>query len=322
MSQTFRRAFWAAASLIKILLAEWIAAVTLAQVWGVVAQGLGRGPCTGDWSGLDLWVPVGFLIGASALAWWLWRTLWPTTLDEEVRGNVKLGPLVFQHNRFGAAQYRFLSTHPAYVVVDAVTIAAACFLKSFSDLDLASDGCVYVMDLARGEAIFLLALAFPVVRLAGWYLLGRRVAAPPGAGLYPALWFAILFGVPGLFILWLWYQTFVLAQANAPLLDRLPADTPTEVVRVVGHLRPDSLLSCACPAGYDAACRRVSVVVELADDGVALVAAEGLGRRDLEALYKEAADPFETFGRVVASDPAICGVGEVRPDIVVMYELP
>jgi len=322
MSQNFRRAFWAAASLIKILLAEWIAAITLAQVWGVFAQGMGRGPCPGDWSALGFYTLLGFVIGAGALAWWLWRTLWPATLGEEFRGNVKLGPLAIQHGRFGTSQYRFLSTHPAYLVVDAVTLAAAWFLKSFSDLDLASDGCVYVMDLARGEAIFVLALLFPVVRLLGWYVLRRRVDAPPGAGLYPALWFAILFGIPALFVLWLWYQTFVAPQAAAPLLDRVPATMPAEVVRVVGHLRPGSLVSCPCPAGYDAACRRIGVAVELADNAVALVAAEGLGRRDLEQLYEAAAEPFETFGRVVPKDPAICGVAELGPDLVLMYELP
>ena len=322
MSPSFRRAFWAVASLIKILLAEWIAAVTLAQVWGVFAQGIGRGPCAGDWTALDLWVLPGLLIGAAALSWWLWRTFWPTTLDEDFRGNAKLGPLVFQHNRFGVAQYRFLSTHPAYLVVDAVTLLAAWFMKSFSDLDLASDGCGYVMDLARGQAIFAIALFFPVARLVGWYLLKRRVAAPLGAGLYPALWFVIMAGIPMLLILWLWYQMFVVAQANAPLLDRVPGQTPTEVVRIVGHLRPDSLVSCPCPEGYDAACRRIGVAVELADDSVALVGAEGLGRRDLEQLYEEAAEPFETFGRVIDQNAAICGVAEIHPDIVVMYELP
>ncbi|HKY94254.1 MAG TPA: hypothetical protein VJL84_03070 [Kiloniellales bacterium] len=321
MSQNFRRAFWAVASLIKILMAEWIAVVTLAQVWGVFAQGFGRGPCPGDWSALDLFTLLGFLIGAAALAWWLWRTLWPTTLDEEFRGNVKLGPLVIQHGRFGSAQYRFLSTHPSYLIVDAVTVFAAWFLRSFSDLDLESDGCRYVMDLARGEAIFLLALVFPVVRLAGWYLLGRRVEAPLGAGLYPAIWFGIVMALPAAILLWTWFQVFVIPQEEAPLVDRLPAETPGEVVRIVGHLRPDSLVSCPCPAGYDQACRRISVVVELSD-GVALVAAEGLGRRDLEALYKDAAEPFETYGRIVPKDPSICGVAEARPDLVVMYELP
>jgi hypothetical protein len=148
------------------------------------------------------------------------------------------------------------------------------------------------------------------------------VAAPPGAGLYPAIWFAIIAGIPMLLILWLWFQVFVVAQTNAPLLDRMPAQRPTEVVRIVGHLRPDSLVSCPCPEGYDAACRRIAVAVELSDDSVALVAAEGLGRRDLEQLYKEAAEPFETFGRVIDGNAAICGLAEIRPDIVVMYELP
>ena len=64
------------------------------------------------------------------------------------------------------------------------------------------------------------------------------------------------------------------------------------------------------------------MAVELADDSVALVGAEGLGRRDLEQLYKEAAEPFETFGRVIDQNAAICGVAEIHPDIVVMYELP
>ena len=323
MSASFRRGFWAVASLVKILLAEWIAVLCLAQLWGTLARGLGRGPCPGDWSGLDGLGLLGLAVGGAALAWWLWRTLWPTTLAEEVRGSVKLGFLVFQHGRFGSSRHRFLSSHPAYLVVDLVTLAAAWLLVRVADLDLAGDGCAYLVDLARGEAALALALLFPAVRLAGWFLLGRRVAAPPGAGLYPALWFVIVMALPAGATAVAWWQLVWAPRAAAPLLDRRPGeDASSEVLRLVGAPRPDSLRLCPCPPGYDAACRRASLVVELADGSVVLVVAEGLGRRDLEALARDPPEPFETFGRLRARDPALCGFAEARPDLVLLYELP
>lgn len=323
MDANFRRAFWAVASLVKILLAEWIAVLCLAQAWGTLAQGLGRGSCAGNWGGLDAWTFLGLAVGAAALAWWVWRTFWPATLDEEFKGNAHLGPLVLQHRRFGSARCRVLSTHPAYLVVDAVTLAGAWLLWRVSDLDLASDGCRYLLDLARGEAALAVALAFPLLRLAGWYLLRRRVEAPPGAGLYPALWFALLMAIPAGGAALAWWQVWVLPRADAPLLDSRPSDpAPEAVVRLVGRLRPGSLQLCPCPPGYDAACRRASLVVELKDGGVVLVVAEGLGRRDLEDLAAEPPDPFETFGRLAARDPALCGFAAARPDLVLRYELP
>lgn len=323
MSVSFRRSFWAVASLVKILLAEWLAVLCLAQVWGTLVQGFGRGGCAGDWSGVDGFTALGLAVGGLALAWWLWRTFWPATLDESFRGNVHIGPLVFQHGRFGTANYRFLSTHPAYMAVDAVTLAAAWFLWRISDLDLASDGCRYVVDLARAEAALGLALAFPVLRLAGWYLLRRRVAVPIAAGLYPALWFVLILSLPAGGAALAWWQIWVVPRAEAPLLDQRPAgEHPAEVLRLVGSLRPDSLQLCPCPAGYDAECRRASLVVELRDQTTVLVVADGLGRRDLEALAKHPPEPFETFGRLVPRDPALCGFAAARPDLVLRYELP
>jgi hypothetical protein len=323
VSANFRRDFWAVASLIKILLAEWIAVLCLAQLWGTLMQGLGRGPCPGDWSGLDAFSALGLAVGAAAFAWWLWRTLWPTALAEEFKGQVKLGFLVFQHGRFGTSRYRFLSSHPAYLLVDAVTLLGAWFLFRLADLDLASDGCVYLVDLARGEAALGIALLFPVIRLAGWYLLRRRVQAPLGAALYPALWFLVVLSLPAVAVAFAWWQLVWAPRAAAPLLDRRPAeDAPPAVVRLVGALRADSLQLCPCPAGYDAACRRASLVVDLADRTVVLVVAESLGRRDLEALAKEPPEPFETYGRLVPREPALCGFAQARPDLVLRYELP
>ncbi len=323
MSARFGRAFWGVASLVKILLAEWLAVLCLAQLWGTLSQGFGRGPCAGDWGGFDGFTLLGLVIGGGALAWWLWRTLWPATLDESFQGNLHLGPLVLKHRRFGSERYRFLSTHPAYLVVDAVTLAGAWLVFRISDLDLARDGCGYVVDLGRGEAALVLALLFPLVRLAGWYLFRRRVAAPLATGLYPAVWFALVLAIPAAAATFAWWQIVWAPQAAAPLLDRRPpGEAPASVLHLVGHLRPDSLQLCPCPAGYDAACRRVGLVVDLDDSTVVLVTAEGLGRRDLEQLAAAAAEPFETFGRLIEPDPALCGFAATRPDLVLRYELP
>lgn len=170
--------FYKIPSALKILLIELVAvfffSVTLAGLITAIRPGIF--PLFTELDGFEDWIMA--LVGPIFMAWALYDIFRPR-VKEQTWGI------------FFRVSFRFCSTHPSYVLIDLLT---AAFAMGFVWLGMVGKFETTILWVVLATASF-----FPVLRLASWYILGRKISGLEIRDAYkPALWvfcmFFLIFG--------------------------------------------------------------------------------------------------------------------------------
>lgn len=170
--------FFKIPSALKILLLELVAVFFFpTTVVGIISEiRPGIFPSYSEFDGIEEWLFA--LVGPLFMAWVLYDIFRPRVKDQK-------------WGIFYPVTFKFCSTHPSYVLIDALTIAFAAF---FLWLGMSGGFATPVFWMVLATAVF-----FPLVRLAAWYLFGFKIIDTETYGAYkPALWsfgiFAVILG--------------------------------------------------------------------------------------------------------------------------------
>lgn len=308
--------------LVKIFLAEWLAMFLLGTCAGQALAVHGARGCPPggrlDWS-----FYLAALLGLLAAGWLLHRIFFPVEIEETYTPPLKAGPVIVPNPTIAPVRFSFCSTHPAYVLIDALTVAGALALWATAP---ASMGCSFVSEWASARAAVGLALLFPVVRLLSWYVLGRQASPAATLGVFrPVLVFYGILAAPLLLAAHLFLGARH-ARAAAPVVDdksfagglAAHPELAGPIVHVKGTRGRARAERCECrgPRGND--CGYAEVLLDLGAGGEVVVQA-----RASEVLFlldksdgKPAGQPDDAFGRLSAlPDPKkkLCGRAAYGP---------
>jgi len=181
-----------------------------------------------------------------------------------------------RHPADAADRHRRLpSTHPSYA------IAEACFFVYLSipaiaiGRDPAYVGCTLQWTYAFAWLLVGFALGFPLLRLAGWYLLRRRLPPAATAGTHKGIYIPIAIGLPVALAL---FGMVYLPPLLAPTLDaesfagglaRHP-EYAGAAVHVAGTV-VDGPIACACAASPSTACQSAVALLDLGEGGLVVL---------------------------------------------------
>jgi hypothetical protein len=170
--------FYKIPSVLKILLIELFAVfffpITIVGIISEIRPGLF--PTYSEFDGVEDWLMA--LVGPIFMVWVLYDIFRPRVKDQK-------------WGIFFPVKFKFCSTHPSYVLIDALTIA---FVTFFLWLGMTGGFTTPVFWL-----VFAAAISFPLVRLAAWYALGLKITDTETYYAHvPAIWafsiFALVFG--------------------------------------------------------------------------------------------------------------------------------
>lgn len=310
------------ASICQILVAEFCVAVFLG---GFIAWYKVRP--NGD--SADVWDYV-FVTILCLVALWILSTIFRPKATRDV---------------FSGAGYDFCSTHPSYLAIDAMILVVAWFMYWI----LPARTSAWEFEWVRAQWVTGFAVAFPVLRLVGWFVLRLR----PPERVVERAWVpvAMLYGffvLPiTLFGSFVWYQVWVAPfkgitvvdstaiagglKAHPELVDdeyvskhlddRLPTPV-SRIVKLVGTQVSPEATKCGAygPKGDDF--RFATLRVDLGEGGEALVVAWGGYHHDLvDMAVGNEGKPVEIYGRLRAIPRArdvpdwmqICDLEELPP---------
>ncbi len=244
---------------------------------------------------------------------------------------------------FSGAGYEFCSTHPSYLAIDALILITAWFFFWI----LPARTSAWEFEWVRAEWVLGFAVAFPVLRLLGWFVLRLRPPERTIAGAWVPV--AMLYGfflVPiTLMGSFFWYQVWVVPFRGLPVVDagsfaggmkahpelvdeeygekhpddKLPGPV-SRIVKLVGTQMSPEVTKCEIwgPKGDDF--RFATLRVDLGEGGEAYVVAWGGYHHDLaETVAKTRDAPLELYGRLrpiprsrdVPDWMQICGLDEL-----------
>jgi len=170
--------FFKIPSVLKIFLIELVAVFFFpTTVVGIIAEiRPGLFPAYSEFDGVEEWLMA--LVGPLFMVWVLYDIFRPRVKDQK-------------WGIFFPVKFKFCSTHPSYVLIDALTVAFAAFFVWIGMTGGLATGVYWY--------VFATALFFPAVRLAAWYLFGLKIAdAQTYIAHEPAIWaFGIFAGVFG-----------------------------------------------------------------------------------------------------------------------------
>lgn len=165
-------------SALKLLLIEIFAVMFFPVTVGGIVNEVRPGTfaASHDLNGVGDWIMA--LVGPLLVAWVLKDIFRPRVRVEGWRPYI--------------GDFDFCSTHPSYVLIDAIAIAFAAFIFW---IGMSGEFAMGAFRITLTTALF-----FPFARLTAWYLLGLKSVHPEAEDAYkPALWafciFAAIFGV-------------------------------------------------------------------------------------------------------------------------------
>lgn len=290
--------------LVKIGLAEFLAVSMLATTFGALAVARGARGCPPQGKHLDGSFYLGIVIGLLALAWLLFRMIRPVEVEDTYTPSLKLGPVAVPNPTIAPMRYKFCSTHPSYVLIDLLLVFGAWMVL---DGTPATTGCTLLYQWGISRAALPVALLFPLVRLACWYLLGLRLSeqAQVGAWKPVLLVFAVLLAP-----LALWGHLALKerrVRAATPLVDattlagglKAHAELIGPIVRVKGARLLDSAARCECRGASKDDCGRAEMLLDLGAGGEVVVQARASEVMFLlEKSEGKKGQPDEAFGRL------------------------
>lgn len=292
-------------ALVKILFFEFIAVFCLAMELAGALRARGVLGCPPD-NRLSTPDAVFFTIGLLCAAWLVWRILRPTVVELDYRPNLKVGPLIMPNPAIPSVDFEFLSTHPSYVLVELVVLAAISVLLLVGDPP-AVGGCSDVGPYLMARIGVVLAVFFPAFRLFAWYILGRRSRRPMPGVWKPVLIFWCIISPLVLLAVWILIGQ-KLKESRLPLVDGAAfagglgahGNLENQLVRVRGTLKLPRAARCACDDPKDPNFCKVAALLIDVGGGELVVHTSGIDSKDLfKKGDRPAGSPFSATGRLM-----------------------
>lgn len=260
---------------------------------------------------------VSLLLGLFALAWLAYRIFWPKEVLITWAPTMKLGPLIITNPTIPEVEFPFASTHPTYIIADMVMIPAAYLLLMLSE---SATGCSYRPIISGDRFALCLSVAIPLVRLFGWYVLGKRPPPKSLVGAHkPVLILCGILALPVVILCNLWWKEDRVRKltpiADAGTLAGGLAAHPEltgKVVRLRGTLLRAEVKQCVCRAKDE--CTYAEMPLSLGPDQEVVVQAVATDVWDLKKKAQGArGTAFETFGRLQPYPPGSDAAAQRRP---------
>ncbi len=315
------------ASLVKLVVAEFIAMVCLSAAFGWALSSHGVLGCPPSGAGLTGTFFGAVLIGLGLTAWVVWRAAWPDEIRETWRPVTKVGPVVMQNPAIADVEYSFATTHPTYAILDFLQLGPALILFMLGRHPPEVAGCSTLFNFLMGRAALVVALFFPLCRLVSWYVLEKHTseAAQRGAWKPVALLCAAL--IPATFIVPL---LVFLPRLNLPVVNATTwtgglgahPEFSGKIVRLHGLTKSQKAARCVCSDKDPNACRVAALLVDLGAGGEVIVHGSSDYASDLvKEGRRGAGQAIEVIGRlgplpVIATkndDARDCGQDEFGP---------
>ncbi len=274
-----------AVGLATILFFEFIGATLFGAYYGDWKQAQGIGGCPAksvsfgalDWAGL---IGVGLIF-----LWVLRRVLWPKITTDIYKPIIKIGPIIATNPTIPGKSYTFFSNHPSYVFIEAWNIFFVYLFYLPATTSLSAAGCPFARNWIASQMMLAVSVAFPLIRLVGWFVLRRQIKETTRYVIWPAI---ALFSVCAALIPAFMLHASWVSQRTAQKLPTVNTttfaggkdahpnlmNTPVKVSGTLAHTAP---LLCACLKTQEIPCAHTyASKISLEEGGDILLILSGL----------------------------------------------
>lgn len=293
-------------SIMQLVFIELLAAFLLSSSLGSLIVQRGILGCAPDPEiPFGLWQVVFLLLGLAALWWSLRGILFPRVLPIGIFSSVMVGiggvRVTLPTRQVGIDA--FPSTHPSYALAEAAFFVFLAIPAIAVGRDPAYVGCTLQWNYAFAWLLVAFALGFPLLRLAGWYLLRRRLPRSVTEGTHKGTYIPLAIALPVALVL---FGMVYLPPLFAPTLDGESfagglAAHPAyagQSVHVEGTV-VEGPVTCACAANRATACQSAVALLDLGEGG--LIVARGVSDYADEVQPLSSGKAARLYGELAAA---------------------
>jgi hypothetical protein len=295
--KTFLRGFWQTISVAKFFIFQTLSLFFVSYAVGMIAEAMGSRGCPPrpEFMGAMFY---GIIIFAAVLAILsLHPIVMPGVWLQEISRDITRSKIDLR--------FRFFSTHPSYVLLDALLFIPALLLFWNGGTETM---CEFNLEWGQGIAALVIAIAYPTLRLIFWYVLGRQIYAIEGNSVWLAItwWYILTLPVIVVFSS-LYVESYIEPRRGLPVvnsetfvggIDAQP-QFRVGIVRIRGTIK-QGIAKCGLWGKKDRTDYPFgTVVLDMGPgNGEVIVQVKRPGQvLDLEAESKRQGE-FETFGRL------------------------
>lgn len=313
----FIKSFWQVVSIVKIFTLQTLSLFFLSYSCGLLAEAFGARGCPPrpDSIGFMFYATLGASIVFGILS--VHPIVFPRIWLEEISKDLVRSQVGFR--------FPFFSTHPSYILLDALLIIPALLLFWNGQSESL---CSFNLQWGQGVGALVIALTFPTLRLIFWFVLGKQIYAMQVKNVWLGIiWWYILTLPIIVFFSYTYIQGSILPRRSVPNVDsetlKGGLDAHPEfldkIVKVRGKLK-QGIAKCGLwgqkdrtdfPSG--------TVVLDMGDgNGEIMVQAKKPGLvLNLEADAQRGG-VFEAFGRLSklpnSEKKLLCGISKLSDD--------
>ncbi len=205
----FLKGFWQIISILKIFALQVLSLFLLTYSGGLLAEAYGVRGCQprSEFMGVFIYSMIGISIFSFIVA--LYPIVFPSIWLEEISKDFTKSQVGFR--------YPFFSTHPNYILLDALLFIPALILY----WDGQSESlCEFNANWGQGVAALVVTITFPALRLIFWYVLGKQIYAMQARNVWLGIiwWYILALPVITVFSV-LYVQKNILPRQNIPIVE-------------------------------------------------------------------------------------------------------
>lgn len=319
-AKPFLKSFWQVISIVKIFAWQTLSLFFLSYSGGLLANTIGVHGCPPrpEFMGFFFYgtLVVSLVFFILSLHPIVFPRIWLEEISKEITGS-QMG-----------FRFPFFSTHPSYVLLDALLFLPALVLFWRGQTETL---CEFNWQWGQGVSALIIALAFPTVRLIFWYVLGKQIYAMRVKNVWMGIiWWYILTTPLIIFLSYTYAKSYIFPRLSVPVVDTetfkggfdAHPEFLDKVVRVRGIMK-QGIAKCGLFGKKDHAdYPYATVVLDMGDgNGEMMVQVKKPSQVfNLEAeVESKKGQIFEAFGRLSklpnAEKKMLCGISKLPDDL-------
>lgn len=208
-AKIFLRSFWQVISIFKIFALQTLSLFFLSYSCGLLAEAVGVRGCAPrpEFMGVLFYsaFAASIIVGILSIHPMVFPRIWLEEISKELSGS-QLG-----------FRFPFFSTHPSYVLLDALLLIPALLLFWNGQSE---NLCEFNQQWGQGVAALILAITFPTLRLIFWFVLGKQIYAMQVKNVWLGIiWWYLLMIPIIIFFSYNYTQSNILPRSNVPVVD-------------------------------------------------------------------------------------------------------
>lgn len=318
-TKTFLKSFWQVISIVKIFTLQALSLFFLSYSCGLLAEAYGARGCPPrpDSIGIIFYLTLGASVILGFLS--IHPIVFPRVWLEEISKELIRSQVGFR--------FPFFSTHPSYILLDALLLAPALLLFWNGQSESL---CAFNLQWGQGLGALIIAITFPTLRLIFWFILGKQIYAMQVKNVWLGImWWYILTLPIIVFFSYTYVQSSILPRRGVLIVDsetfKGGLDAHPEfldkIVRVRGKMK-QGIAKCGLWGKKDRTDYPYgTVVLDMGDgNGELMIQAKKPGLvLDLEADAQRGGT-FEAFGRLSKlpnpEKKMLCGISKLSDDLL------